>query len=130
MTAPPVAPIRVLIADDHALFSDALAAVLATDRRLHVAGRASDGREAVELTRSLRPDVVLMDISMPVMDGIEATARIRAERTAPPVVILTGSSSSADVGRAREVGASAYVTKDRISSDLIDTIVRVAPSES
>lgn len=119
-------PIAVLIVDDHQLFAEALEAILATDERVTVAGRAKDGSEAVERMRELRPDVVLMDISMPVMDGIEATQQIRAEDPGACVLMLTGSNSRTDVDRARRAGAAGYVTKDRIAAELIDAIVEVA----
>src|ERR671934_2984267 len=101
--------IKVLIADDQRLFAEALAAILATDARIEIVGRAADGREAVELARERRPDVVLMDLSMPVMDGIEATLAITAELHDTCVIVLTGSNDSADITRARAAGASAYV---------------------
>ena len=69
-------PVRVLIADDHRLFAEALEAVLATEERIEVVGRAADGEEAVALARRLQPDVVALDISMPVMDGFEAAAEL------------------------------------------------------
>jgi DNA-binding NarL/FixJ family response regulator len=103
-------PLRVLIADDHRLFAEALEAILATDERIEVVGQASDGSQAVELAQKLDPDVVLMDVSMPVLDGFEATREIR---------------SRADVDRSREAGASGYVTKDRIASELVTAIVEV-----
>jgi DNA-binding NarL/FixJ family response regulator len=118
--------IRVLIADDHKLFAEALEAILATDYRIRVAGRARDGAEAVELTDELAPDVVLMDISMPVMDGFEATRTIRDRRPGACVLMLTGSNSLDDVHRAREVGAAGYITKDRIAAELVEAIVEVA----
>ena len=118
-------PVRVLIADDHRLFAEALAAILAAEERIQVVGRASDGGEAVQLARALVPDVVLMDVSMPVLDGFEATREIRAESDAVRVLMLTGSNSRADVDRSREAGASGYVTKDRIASELVETIVEV-----
>jgi len=118
-------PIRVLIADDHELFAEALEAILSTDDRIHVVGRARDGRHAVELATTLEPEVILMDISMPVMDGIEATREI-AGADGPRVLMLTGSNSRLDVDRARQAGAAGYVTKDRIAAELIDAIVDVA----
>ena len=117
--------IRVLIADDHRLFAETLEALLATEKRVKVVGAARDGKEAVRLTRKLRPDVILMDISMPVMDGFEATRRIRREREDACVLMLTGSNSRTDVDLARKAGAAGYVTKDRIAAELVDAIVEV-----
>ena len=118
-------PFRVLIADDHRLFAEALEAILAADERIEVVGQASDGSEAVELARTLGPDVVLMDVSMPVLDGFEATREIRAASGDTHVLMVTGSNSRADVDRSREAGASGYVTKDRIASELVAAIVEV-----
>jgi DNA-binding NarL/FixJ family response regulator len=118
--------IRVLIADDHRLFAEALEVILTADRRITVVGHAADGAEAVRLAKELHPDVVLMDISMPVMDGIEAARAIRREIGDARIVMLTGSNSRADVDGARRAGAAGYVTKDRIASELIDAIVEIA----
>ncbi len=117
--------IRVLIADDHRMFAEALEAILATDDRLEVAGLAGDGAEAVQLTLSLDPDVVLMDIAMPVMDGLQATKQIHKQRPDASVLMLTGSASRTDVDRARDAGAAGYVTKERIAAELIDAILEV-----
>jgi two-component system, NarL family, nitrate/nitrite response regulator NarL len=119
-------PIRVLIADDHRLFAEALEAILAGDERIKVVAHAADGREAVELADDLKPDVVLMDISMPVMDGIEAAQAIRKKKEGACILMLTGSNSRADVDRARQAGAAGYVTKDRIAAELIDAIVEIS----
>jgi DNA-binding NarL/FixJ family response regulator len=118
-------PLRVLIADDHRLFAEALEAILGADDRIEVVGQASDGGQAVELARSLGPDIVLMDVSMPVLDGFEATREIRESIEDVRVLMLTGSNSRADVDRSRAAGASGYVTKDRIASELVATIVEV-----
>src|SRR5438094_555343 len=115
-------PIRVLIADDHRLFAEALEAILSTDERIAVAGTARDGREAGEQ----KPDVSLMDIAMPVMDGIEAVEELRRRGLEAGVLMLTGSNARDDVDRARQAGAAGYVTKDRIAAELIDAIVEVA----
>jgi DNA-binding NarL/FixJ family response regulator len=123
--APRSAPIRVLIADDHRLFAQALEAILAAEAEIDVVGYARDGEEAVALARELTPDVVLMDISMPTLDGIEATRIILGEATPTRILMLTGSNSRVDVDRARDAGAAAYVTKDRIAAELIDAILRV-----
>jgi DNA-binding NarL/FixJ family response regulator len=118
--------IRVLIADDHRLFAEALEAILAGESSIEVVGRARNGAEALELALELEPDVVLMDISMPVMDGVEATRRIREARSDACVLMLTGSNAAVDIDRARDAGAAGYVTKDRIASQLVDAIVDVA----
>jgi two-component system nitrate/nitrite response regulator NarL len=117
--------IRVLIADDHRLFAETLEALLTTEDRVDVVGWAGDGKEAVRLARKLQPDVILMDISMPVMDGFEATRRIRDHQKDACVLMLTGSNARTDVDLARKAGAAGYVTKDRIAAELIDAIVEV-----
>jgi DNA-binding NarL/FixJ family response regulator len=119
-------PIRVLIADDHRLFAEALEAVLATEDRIEVVGRASDGSEAVELARTLAPDVVALDISMPVMDGFEAAAELERLDPAPAVLMLTGSNAPEDIDRARRAGAKGYITKDAIAARLVDAILTAA----
>jgi DNA-binding NarL/FixJ family response regulator len=121
-----MAVIRVLIADDHRLFAEALEAILAVDDRIDVVGLAADGLEAVRLANDLTPDVVLMDISMPMLDGIEAARQIRSGGRGASILMLTGSNSRSDVDRARKAGAAGYVTKDRIAAELIDTIVEIS----
>jgi len=118
--------IRVLIADDHRLFAEALEAILAGESSIEVVGRARNGAEALEMALELEPDIVLMDISMPVMDGVEATRRIREARPDACVLILTGSNAAADVDRSRDAGAAGYITKDRIASQLVEAIVEAA----
>ena len=115
--------IRVLIADDHSLFAQALEAILGTDKRFETVGLATDGLQAVDLAVSLEPDVVLMDISMPVLDGFAATKEIMARVPATAVLMLTGSNARGDVNKARSSGAAGYITKDRIAADLIDAIL-------
>jgi len=118
--------VRVLIADDHRLFAEALEAILATDDRIELVGLASDGEEAVRLAEERRPDVILMDISMPLMDGIEAAKAIKDTDRDVSILMLTGSSDRTDVDRARQAGAAGYVTKDRIAAELVEAIVRLA----
>ena len=120
--------VRVVIADDQRLFAEALEAILSSDGRIAVVGRAADGREAVDLARAHRPHVVLMDIAMPVMDGIDATRTIRDELPETSVIVLTGSEAPQDVSRARSAGASGYVTKDQIAGDLVRAILDAAVS--
>jgi len=118
--------ITVLIADDHRLFAEALEAILSAEPEIEVVGRARNGEEAVAQALELRPDVILMDIAMPVVDGVEATKRIRKKHAGACVLMLTGSNSRTDVARAREAGAAGYVTKDRIAAQLIEAIRELA----
>jgi DNA-binding NarL/FixJ family response regulator len=117
--------VSVLIADDSGLFRSALDAILAAEPRVEVVGRAANGDEAVRMVAELEPDVVLMDLSMPVLDGFLATQRILEESPGTQVLILTGSPERTDVARAEAVGAAGYVTKDRIASELVAAILAV-----
>jgi two-component system nitrate/nitrite response regulator NarL len=119
-------PARVLIADDEPLFIDSVQALLAGDDRVEIVGTATNGQDAVDLAVALHPDVTLLDISMPMLDGIEATRRIREQLPDACVLVLTGSSISADVDRARQAGVAAFLTKDRIGTQLVDAILEVA----
>ena len=118
--------VRVAIADDHRLFAEALEAILSTDGRLEVVGRAADGGEAVDLAAAERPDVILLDIAMPVLDGFDAAAAIRDASPATRVIVLTGSKAPQDVSRARSAGVAGYDTKDQIAGDLIKAILEAA----
>jgi two-component system, NarL family, nitrate/nitrite response regulator NarL len=118
-------PMRVLIVDDEPLFLE-MVQVLLESEGLEIVGTAADGKRAVELALSLDPDVVVMDVSMPVMNGIDATREIRKRNPGACVLILTGGSNIAEVDDARKAGASGYLTKDRIASDLVREIRSVA----
>lgn len=111
----------VLIADDSELFAAALEAMLSGEE-IPVLGSAENGEEALRLARTLRPEVVLMDISMPVLDGFEAARRIREELPGTAVLMLTGSAAEADMEQALAAGACGYVTKDRMALDLLGAI--------
>ena len=115
--------VRVLIADDEPLFVETIEALLAEDDRVEVVGTAADGEEAVKLARSLEPNVILMDISMPTLDGIEAARKIREHVPAARILVLTGSSISADIDRSRQAGVAAFLTKDRLGTQLLDAII-------
>jgi DNA-binding NarL/FixJ family response regulator len=115
-------PLTLLIVDDNELFVSALEGLLDNDASVRVVARASNGRTATEVAASLRPDVVLMDLSMPQMDGFEATEKILADSPGTAVVVLTGSDDPADQERAHTAGAAGYVTKDRILVELLETI--------
>ena len=119
-------PVRVLIADDHRLFAEALEAILSTEEGIEVVGRAADGEEAVAMARTLSPDVVALDISMPVMDGFEAAALLEQLDRPPAVLMLTGSNAAEDVDRARRAGVKGYITKDSIAARLVDAILAAA----
>ena len=126
MSGKDITPVRLLIADDHRLFAEALEAVLSSEARIEVVGRAADGGEAVELARKLQPDVVVLDISMPVLDGFEAAAAMERLQRPPAILMLTGSNSPDDVDRARRAGAKGYITKDAIAANLVDAILAAA----
>jgi two-component system, NarL family, nitrate/nitrite response regulator NarL len=115
--------VRVLIVDDEPLFVEMVEALLATDARIVVVGKAKNGLEAVDLQATLSPDVTLMDISMPLVDGIEATRRIRERHPEACVLMLTGSSIAAEIDRSRQAGAAGYLTKDRVGSQLVEAIL-------
>jgi len=121
-------PVRVLIADDEPLFVETIEALLAADDRVEVVGTAGDGEEAVALARSLEPDVTLMDISMPTLDGIEAARKIREHLPETRILVLTGSSISADVDRSRQAGVAAFLTKDRLGTQLLEAILDLGSS--
>ena len=119
-------PVRVLIADDERLFVESVEALLRNDERVEMIGTASNGQDAVDLVCALVPDVTLMDISMPVLDGIEAARRIRLELPNACILILTGSSIAADVDRASQAGVAGFLTKDRIGTQLVGAILEIA----
>jgi two-component system response regulator DesR len=117
--------IRVLLVDDQALIRGALAALLDLESDLEVVGQAATGDEAVELTATLAPDVVLMDVDMPGMDGIEATAALGRLRHAPRVLIVTTFGRPGYLRRALQAGAAGFVVKDTPAAQLADAVRRV-----
>lgn len=119
-------PVSLLIADDERLFVESVEALLGNDERVKVIGTVNNGQDAVDMARALAPDVMLMDISMPMLDGIEAARRIRLDLPNACILILTGSSIAADVDRAREAGVAGFLTKDRIGTQLVSAILEVA----
>ena len=121
-----VETVRVLIADDNVLFARTLETILEDDERFEVVGKAKDGVEAVELAESLHPDVVLMDIRMPRVDGLEATRRLRELGSPAHVVVLTESDFAGDIVRAQRSGADGYVPKTRLVQRLRDAILEAA----
>jgi NarL family two-component system response regulator LiaR len=122
-------PIRILLVDDHSVVREGLRMFLRRDPELDVVGEAANGAEAVEMARALRPDVVLMDLVMPVMDGITATVAIRDELPATEVVALTSVIESESVVRAMKAGAIGYLLKDTQAPELRRAIKAAAAGE-
>jgi DNA-binding NarL/FixJ family response regulator len=114
--------LRVVVADDQALVRTGFRMIIDARDDLEVVGEASDGREAVRLTREARPDVVLMDVRMPVLDGIEATRRIVADGSTARVLVLTTWDLDAHVVAALRAGASGFLLKDIRPAELVDAI--------
>jgi DNA-binding NarL/FixJ family response regulator len=111
--------IRVVVADDHGVLRDGLAGVIAEQADMEVVATASDGAEAVETCRTATPDVVLMDLEMPVLDGIEATRQILAERSTTAVLVLTSFSDRQRITGALEAGAVGYLLKDASADEVV-----------
>jgi PAS domain S-box-containing protein len=120
---------RILVVDDHELVRKGICSLLASDPRLTVCGEAMDGREAVKKTKELRPDVVIMDISMPNMNGIEATREIKSSDSDAEIVIVSQHSAPEMVRQAFNAGARGYVVKSSISRDLLEAIGKVSRQE-
>jgi DNA-binding NarL/FixJ family response regulator len=122
--------IRVLIADDHPVVRAGLLGLLSAESDLEVVGEAGSGEEVVRLAAQLRPDVVLMDLRMPRLDGASATARIIAERPDARVVVLTTYDTDADILRAVEAGAAGYLLKDTPRQELANAVRAAARGET
>ena len=125
-----MSPIRVLLVDDHALFRKGVAELLSSEPEFELVGEAADGNQAVEMARELMPDVILMDISMPGIDGLEATRRIKAEMPYVRIVILTVSESDHTLFDAIKSGAQGYLLKNVEPQALLDTLVGVFRGEA
>jgi DNA-binding NarL/FixJ family response regulator len=122
--------LRILLADDHPVVRAGLAGMLSAEPDLEVVGEAADGGEAVSLAISLQPDVVLMDLRMPRMDGAEATARIASGAPRTRVIVLTTYDTDADIVRAVEAGATGYLLKDTPRAELAGAIRAAARGET
>ncbi|WP_448609740.1 response regulator [Geodermatophilus sp. URMC 60] len=122
--------VRVLVVDDQALFREALATLLGARPEVEVVGEAGDGHQALERAATLQPDVVLMDLHMPVLDGIAATRRLRVEQPGVRVLALTTFDDDEDVFAALRAGALGYLLKDVSSDRLVEAVLSAARGES
>ena len=122
--------IRVLVVDDHPVVRSGLVGMLAVEEDLEVVGEAGDGEEAVARAKALTPDVVLMDLRMPRLDGVGATARILAGSPSSRVLVLTTYDTDADILRAVEVGATGYLLKDTPRVQLVEAVRSAARGET
>lgn len=125
MPEPPRAP-RVVIADDDERFAASLAALLEADGRVEVVGIAANGEEAVQLAVWQDPDVVLMDVAMPRLDGIEATRLVRESRPRLCILMVSGDESEAVRDRARRAGAAGFIPKSRVEEEVVDAVLDLA----
>jgi DNA-binding NarL/FixJ family response regulator len=119
-------PIRILLADDHAIVRTGLAFLLGTKKDFEIVGEASDGMEAVAIAERLKPDVVLMDLMMPVLDGAEATEKILKANPSAKVLILTSFGSESGVAMSLKKGAVGALLKSAANTELVDAIRTVA----
>jgi DNA-binding NarL/FixJ family response regulator len=129
-SAPATDAIRLVIVDDDALVRSALSLMLGGRPDLHIVGEAPDGRAGVELVRHERPDVVLMDIRMPIMDGLEATRLIHQHPDPPRVIVLTTFDGDDYVVGAIAAGADGFLLKDTSPSDIVNAVHKVAAGET
>lgn len=122
-------PVSVVIVDDHPVWRDGLRTDLGSDGRIEVVGEAEDGGPAIEVTREAMPDVVLMDLQLPTVPGVEATRRIVEESPHVRVLVLSASGEEADVLEAVKAGAAGYLLKSATSAEVAEAVVRVAAGE-
>ncbi len=123
-------PIRIVLADDHAILRQGTAELLRREPGLEVVGEAGDGQHAIDLVQALRPDIVVMDVRMPGVSGVEATRRIRAAWPAVQVLVLTAHDDDQYVFSLLEAGASGYLLKSAPVGDLVRAIRQVQAGES
>lgn len=122
--------IRILIADDHEMVRMGLSGYLSLDDRFQVVGEASNGEEAIRLVEELHPDVVLMDLIMPIMDGVEATKRIKAIRPGTAIIILTSYVQDEQIMAALQAGAISYLLKTAKAQEIAEAVCSAVKGES
>lgn len=123
-------PLRIILADDHTVMRAGLVALLSCEPTIDIVGEAGDGREAVRLVERLEPDVALLDLRMPVLDGVGATVEIVGSRARTQVLILTTYDTDADIERGVEAGATGYLLKDATRDQLVEAIHSASRGET
>lgn len=123
-------PLRIILADDHTVMRAGLVALLSSEPTVEIVGEAGDGREAVRLVERLRPDLALLDLRMPVLDGVGATLEIVAGEAPTRVLILTTYDTDADIERGVEAGATGYLLKDATREQLVEAIHSASRGET
>lgn len=124
----PTYPVRVLVADDQTLFRTGLVRMLSSDPRIEVVGQARDGEEAIDQALACNPNVVLMDLQMPKVTGVEATRRLVRDAPGVHILVLSAYADKALVGEAVASGAAGFVDKDMSFEEIVDRILSVAPA--
>lgn len=122
-------PIRILIAEDHAVVRQGLASILKDEADMEVVAQARDGRQAIDLYRQHQPDVTLMDLKMPKLEGVAAITQIRADFPATHIIILTTYDGDEDIYRGLQAGAKGYLLKDATAEELLDAIRSVSQGQ-
>ncbi len=121
---------RILIADDHEAVRKGVCSILSSRKDIEVCGEAKDGKDAVEKARSLSPDLIVMDITMPVMSGFEAAREIKKTSPEMPILILSMHESNQLIEEAKKIGAQGYVTKTQVGSTLLQAVDALLRKES
>jgi two-component system response regulator NreC len=130
LTSSPSHKIKVLVVDDHAVLRDGIRALLTSQDDIEIVGEAAEGKEAIEKAVELAPDIVVMDIAMPLMDGLEATRRITKKNPRTRILVLTQHNNKEYVLAAIKAGATGYLHKNALGSELISAIRSLHKGES
>jgi DNA-binding NarL/FixJ family response regulator len=125
-----VSPVRILIADDHEIVRKGVSSLLLSRQNFEICGEAANGEEAVQQVRQLEPDLVVLDVTMPVLDGISAAKRIHKMRPSTPILILSMHEGREMIRAAKQAGAQAFVTKNHVSSVLLKAVDAVLEGQT